>query len=698
MYRTASPPLFDIPDFPTLRRVKPLPKRRRTSLDINPDLNVNIGTSDLQDRLFLRAETDRLLAQADSLSAKMALRSYYHSMGYGVPEFTSGAETSPPLPPSVPGSGINHLETVSANGMAPSNGAVGSVMKGSHSANAAPGNGYVAVGVGRTHGEEDGDGRGGDYTDHLNQQGQGNTKKRKVPANVGSSPPHHHHHHLHHYSSHRGTMGPYGSYGQPADVEGEEKELSFGLGFGLDLGSEATAEDPRSGEILGGVESDIFGPLPRPNETYAPQQHSVQVDPAHQLRPRQFHRKPKLSPATLAGLQRKELVRSRKKHLETIMGTIPVRDAWTLDHALSPNFPPLLASFASANSKGLKMRLSKRGKMRFARMARMGLGRLGRHPDAAPFPTGEFTFSHPSATAERLVSIQEEVANLRNLFGRELARQTAKAAKIASGPSKSGGGSGKTGKKRAQQRAKTIMSAKSGEQQAEFLEMPQKGANSLGQPQGQSQVSQTQSQGQAPTPKKGKKKKRSTMANASNPHHLRNYVPSRLPHASGGGGSTGVNGQGNQATNANALWPLALKFLAADLPPRRRKDSTGRGQNGINVESLPHLVVPQEEWICSFCEYGLFYGEEAEYKRALRNRKKILKRRRRARERASAAASGVNAAMKNAAGAAPVTEKTQVAGDDEEYDASGYEDAPPSSVNGRIDGTARTRARGLPAR
>ncbi len=60
---------------------------------------------------------------------------------------------------------------------------------------------------------------------------------------------------------------------------------------------------------------------------------------------------------------------------------------------------------------------------------------------------------------------------------------------------------------------------------------------------------------------------------------------------------------------------------------------------------------PGEEWICSLCEYKLFYGEdEHERRRAIRNRKKILSRRRRAVERAAAAASG---AKQRAAHAAP---------------------------------------------
>jgi hypothetical protein len=236
------------------------------------------------------------------------------------------------------------------------------------------------------------------------------------------------------------------------------------------------------------------------------------------------------------------------------------------------------------------------------------------------------------------------------------------------------------------------MNAESGDQQAEFLEMPQKGTDSSVQPQTSSaHVSQSQNQSQTPTPKKGKKKKRSTMANASNPHHLRNYVPSRLPHAAGGGGSTGGNhGQGNQTANVSTLWPLPLKFLSAELPPRRHKGVNGGGRNSINIQSLPQLVVPQEEWICLFCEYSLFYGEEAEYRRAIRNRKKILKRRRRARERAAAAASGVSAAMKNIA---PVPEKARVEEDeDEEYDGQDYDSVLPTGAQVRMEGTGRTRA------
>lgn len=124
-----------------------------------------------------------------------------------------------------------------------------------------------------------------------------------------------------------------------------------------------------------------------------------------------------------------------------------------------------------------------------------------------------------------------------------------------------------------------------------------------------------------------KKKKRSHLANASNPHHLRNYVPSRLPQ------QPLPLTQASLAA-ANLISPPAMRFLSAQIPPRRRKRSA------VPLAPLP-LTNPLDEWICPSCEYNLFYGDESGFKRAIKNRKKILSRRRRARERAAAAASGI---------------------------------------------------------
>ncbi|KAF7345458.1 hypothetical protein MVEN_01563900 [Mycena venus] len=135
---------------------------------------------------------------------------------------------------------------------------------------------------------------------------------------------------------------------------------------------------------------------------------------------------------------------------------------------------------------------------------------------------------------------------------------------------------------------------------------------------------------------RGKKKKRSALANASNPHHLRNYVPSRLPHSSpshnpnSGHGANGVP----LSANSGVLGPLPLRFLSADIPPRRRRGGSKNAKTPAQPAGEgPALTNPADEWICAFCEYQLFYGDDAQHRRAVRSRKKILKRRRRARER-----------------------------------------------------------------
>lgn len=400
----------------------------RERLNLDEPFDPEFTEGELQDRFFLRAETDRLIAQTDSLSARMALRSYYHSMGYS----TSGVGTSTgaslvPLDP-VLSSGVDRsvTEYVSSTPLDGNVDGSGTTVIQS----VVPGNGYVGVGVGRAHDEE---GRGGDYTDHLNY---GNTKKRKVPANVGGSPPHHHHyhhhyhhyhhHHYHHYALHRSM-----SYGEIADgIENGEKELNFGSGFGLELGTEAAVEDSSSGTTLSSVQSDIFGPHTEAPLEMEPGRSGTLILPAAA---RQWHRTPKLSRATVAGLYRKEVVRSRKKRLEAIMGDLPASDSLVLEQALSRTFP-LDSTFSTPDMSPLespimdldhgysrggptfvrtggkrgdigsrwnegdeKVRLSRREGMRAARAARTGGGRLGRHPDAAPFPTGDFTYFVASA-------------------------------------------------------------------------------------------------------------------------------------------------------------------------------------------------------------------------------------------------------------------------------------------------------------
>ena len=234
--------------------------------------------------------------------------------------------------------------------------------------------------------------------------------------------------------------------------------------------------------------------------------------------------------------------------------------------------------------------------------------------------------------SDRLRATREEVAVLHGKFEAELARQAAKSAEVSRQPT-------------------TAVSTTSSnlKRSAPNNKQPAPGKTSTTKP-----------VDPPPEPpvstKKGKKKKRSALANASNPHHLRNYVPSRLPNS----------GQANPAQNTNSQnypSPPPLQFLSARLPPRRK-----RYGDSDATPTPTTLANPTEEWICPFCEYKLFYGDEVEYQRAIRNRKKVLKRRRRAQERAAAAASG-----KSASNAAAASERSDGAYDDDGNREAEYE-------------------------
>lgn len=208
----------------------------------------------------------------------------------------------------------------------------------------------------------------------------------------------------------------------------------------------------------------------------------------------------------------------------------------------------------------------------------------------------------------------------------------------------------------------------------------------------------TQGQNKKNNGKKGKKK-RSAHANANNVHHRDNYIPSRLP--TGYQSNQRFNSEeflSNAASDWSKLNLIArefdqyqqnssgdyrfidpnLSFLGPNNRPRHHyhphlaedpdlkpnggsyhltKKSTGASTAGTMTTTVgaaalkPHcqlgpspiarFFAEPDEWICSFCEYELWFGEEISLFRVIKNRKQVLKRRRRAKERAARAASGI---------------------------------------------------------
>ncbi|KAH6889007.1 hypothetical protein BKA70DRAFT_883895 [Coprinopsis sp. MPI-PUGE-AT-0042] len=597
--------------------------------------------------------------------------------------------------------------------------------------------GEISVDVRRRTGREEEE-EDDDYGEDR-QPGPNYSKKRKVPANAGMS-------HLRGegrgdevegedsvgdpYTAQRvgldggydedgggGTVGASGVGHQDSAVEGEVQDLGLDS-TGARLGIQPTFSapqlaSPRTARMPLSALSTLTMSAPT----------AARVGQLSNIR----KARGRLTAAMVAGVQHKENLKTRKRQLAAVMGALTQGDSVALDQALSMagsaypfggplGMPPsaLFAKEPTPNLGGgkenveedkgsqIKTRASKRPSARLARVARST-------PPAPPpqgetiLPTSGFAFTCPSLTAERLMATKEEVATLRNRFEAELERQAMNAAKLAAAskmppppegyalvpntaPTKS--------KKRDKAKGKVGSAGKPGttQQQQQYPPgTPQQPAVARNAPpaKGQGQPpGATPQQGQAadasqqlPPSSKPKKKKRSALANASNPHHLRNYVPSRLPQSAGG------HNPNASTTPQTLLGPPPLRFLSADLPPPRgSKSKKGSNVNGSVTASASVGSITGgagDEWICLFCEYDLFYGDDALFRRGVKNRKKVLKRRRRARERAAAAASGVKTGLKAATGGAAARANSptgqpagnpSAGGDEDEYDGDpGYE-------------------------
>ncbi|KAA1096364.1 hypothetical protein PGT21_014122 [Puccinia graminis f. sp. tritici] len=160
-------------------------------------------------------------------------------------------------------------------------------------------------------------------------------------------------------------------------------------------------------------------------------------------------------------------------------------------------------------------------------------------------------------------------------------------------------------------------------------------------------------QGLRKNKKKGKKK-RSAHANANNIHHRDNYVPSRLPTSypvrSGTGRGFEEEGMPRDWARVRLEYEgrLGRGFIdptaaGPDEPGGEALSSTGARKAHCQLGRSPiaRFFVEPDEWICSFCEYELWFGDPLGLIRVIKNRKDVLRRRRRAKERAARAASGI---------------------------------------------------------
>ncbi|KAI6124850.1 hypothetical protein EDD16DRAFT_1516944 [Pisolithus croceorrhizus] len=172
MHHRGSSPVFDAPEFPPLRRLKPLPKRRRTSDCatgiVAADQSVDIPSLPApMESLFggVQSIAEEPIAQAGSLTSQMALQSHYASMltgGVGVSEDANDGSTR---------GSVNEAHTEDLSG------SLGQSLDLSAVCQQPTNERFTSARQDEDHSE--------DSMDHLQQPG--NTKKRKVPLNVSGS-------------------------------------------------------------------------------------------------------------------------------------------------------------------------------------------------------------------------------------------------------------------------------------------------------------------------------------------------------------------------------------------------------------------------------------------------------------------------------------------------------------------------------
>lgn len=461
MYRGPPSPIFDVPEFPALRRIMPLPKRRRMdnhgsrfpshSQGVPPLLPPGTAAALLQhqqhslDLLGPNATTEDLLSHAETFSA---LHNYYMPILGGVQNFLAGASAADPsgldtsanttTAATAAAAALAAVADAGRNGqLSLPLGNIDSVEFGVHLAAAAAAAAAAGVAMGglgglgmgtvdsigagigmanggnsglmraeasngfRGHDRDDDDSRNTDHYEQAHLYGHSNTKKRKVPANTHSSP--------------RGCTGD-GRPGSPLGYrEGEGQEVVGGHEGDRfeaqdedhirerDRDRERDRERDRDRERERERDRDdssspgLYPPTPFPGQL------SLLA-----------RKRGKLTAVTLAGLQHKEMLKTRKRQLAAVMGALSHGDTLVLDQALSTSYPILSGLSGALGMSGSNagestagsdnsspVRKSKRRTVRLARAMNVMLKmpeRRNRHPDAIPFPVSEFLFSCPSSS------------------------------------------------------------------------------------------------------------------------------------------------------------------------------------------------------------------------------------------------------------------------------------------------------------
>ena len=452
MYRGTPPPIFDVPEFPTLRRIKPIPKRRRTTGPGNEQLgplSEAPGSSAFQNDTTTHSQTsqrstpppldpfvpseiaEELLSRVDNLSTRVALQNYYIPILGNVQNFLAnhgasaasrdGASNSATAAASAAAAALAAIAGAGRNGSLPIPplADLDSIEFGVHFAAAAAAAAAAGLPMG-------GLGSLGMGLAGINVQmglantpsGDGKGNSTSIDATTPSL--------LHDDAG----LGPTEEYGSSLDgrEEGNSREDEYGshvrqpgntkkrkvpsnlrgsprgvgnAGEGGNLSPSYLDEDG-SDSLTGGDAAFRSTEEALKKEQDSDRDRSYDSTPPPVFPPPPFpgqlsiliQKKGKLTAATFAGLHHKEQLKTRKRQLAAVIGALSHGDTLALDQALSFNYP-----FVSDSGEPLKIRKSKRKTIRLARIMNILMerpDRKNRHPDAVPFPESDFSFKCPS--------------------------------------------------------------------------------------------------------------------------------------------------------------------------------------------------------------------------------------------------------------------------------------------------------------
>lgn len=117
--------------------------------------------------------------------------------------------------------------------------------------------------------------------------------------------------------------------------------------------------------------------------------------------------------------------------------------------------------------------------------------------------------------------------------------------------------------------------------------------------------------------KKGRRK-RSALANEGNSHHRDNYIPSRIP-------AVPTTLPPTNPSESLTSWPAAPELIAQLSATQSSRNECGSTPNSL-LDFFSSSSNKEEDYICTRCDYQIFFGEKSWLERAVRKKKKGLKK------------------------------------------------------------------------